>query len=347
MVRCSRWLVVPALLGCLTASTPVMAQGARTEYVQDEALLFSQEAKAKANAEIAGMWRQFKKELVIDTVDTVKVPDIDDWAIKRAGREKVDGIFVVIVRDPRTVRVELGNHTKQNGQFSETDRVELRKQLVDNLKAVSDDPKNQAKKDHVLQAAVAFVHGHMHAATGQAVKNNTVPAAQHPVQNAQGGGTPWLTYILIGGAVLLVIWVVMGVLRSIGGGAGRPGMAGGGYGGGGGGGGFFSSLLGGMFGAAAGMWMYNNFFGGHSNSAWGAGPDGGSSGAGNDADTGYSGDGGDYGNDQGGGDAGGGDQGGSDAGGGGGDWGGGGGGGDFGGGGGGDWGGGGGGGGDW
>jgi len=29
-----------------------------------------------------------------------------------------------------------------------------------------------------------------------------------------------------------------------------------------GGGGFFSSLLGGLFGAAAGMWLYNNLFGG-------------------------------------------------------------------------------------
>ena len=105
---------------------------------------------------------------------------------------------------------------------------------------------DQAKKDHVLLAATGFVHSHMKA-----------HAAQAPNHNA--GGTPWLTYVLIGIGVFLVIMLIRGVLRGLsGGGVGGPGMAGGG----GGGGGFFSSMLGGMFGAAAGMWMYNNFFGG-------------------------------------------------------------------------------------
>ena len=53
-----------------------------------------------------------------------------------------------------------------------------------------------------------------------------------------------------------------------------------GYGGGygyGGGGGFFTGMLGGMFGSMAGMWMYNNMFGGHAtygsngNVNWGGG----------------------------------------------------------------------------
>ena len=124
MVRLLRLTPIFALVGCLFAAAPVAAQN-RSEFVQDEAALFSKEAKAKANTEIAQIWSQFKKELVIDTVVTVKVPDVDDWAIKRAVRENVDGIYVVIVVDPPTIRVELGNRTKQFGQFTESDRQEL------------------------------------------------------------------------------------------------------------------------------------------------------------------------------------------------------------------------------
>src|SRR5262249_45521995 len=78
----------------------------------------------------------------------------------------------------------------------------------------------------------------------------------------------WLGYVCLGIAALVMVWVIFGLIRSATGGArggyagGGPGYAGGPGFGGGGGGGFFSSLLGGMFGAAAGMWMYNHFFGG-------------------------------------------------------------------------------------
>ena len=68
----------------------------------------------------------------------------------------------------------------------------------------------------------------------------------------------------------------------------------------------FGSLLGGMFGAAAGMWLYDQFSGNHGN-AWGADQDnrsGGSTGF-SGQDTDYSGTGGDFGGDFGGGDSGG------------------------------------------
>src|SRR5206468_12069719 len=75
----------------------------------------------------------------------------------------------------------------------------------------------------------------------------------------EGGMSPW-AWICPIVLVLLGIWLVIGLVRAFTGGGG------GGYGGGGGGGGggFFTSLLGGMFGAAAGMRMYDQFFGGHS-----------------------------------------------------------------------------------
>ena len=333
MVRHTRWMLVPAVLGLMMMAGTALGQS-RTEYVQDEAAFFSKEATAKANAEIARMQAQFKHELVVDTVTTVKLPAevdatnsaarnryLDDWANKRAAREKVNGIALIIVEKPPVVRVEVGNRTRQSGLFTTAERDDLVKQVIANLKAYGKDKANQQAKDHVLLAATEFVtqrmSEHHRQAAGQGGK--VVAGAQNPAPRRQAQEIPWLKYILIGIGVLIVLWIIRGVLRGLsgamGGGGGGQRMAGGGYGGGGGGGyggggyggggggggGFMSGLLGGMFGAVAGNWMYNNMFGGHSswggNSAWGAGPtsSGANPAAGNDADTSYSSSGGDYG----------------------------------------------------
>ncbi len=340
------------MLGCLIIAAPVAAQN-RGEFVHDDAGFFSQEAKSKAEAEIGRMKTQFKKELVVDTVDTVAVPTditandtkalnrfIDSWADKRFKNEGVQGVYVVIVQKPTKFRIRVGNKTEQDGFFTQSDVAALEKNLISHLEAAKKDGMtNKAKNDEVLCTATSYVYEHFsqHGPRVTPAKQQGHAAPNAPAAHQAAGETPWLTYLLIGGAVLVVIWLVMGLLRGLTRGPGSPGMggpgmaAGYGGGGGGGGGGFFSNMLGGMFGAAAGMWMYNNFFGGHSNSAWGAGPDNSNASnyGDNDRDTSSTGGGGDYGGD-------GGDQGGGDTGGGGGDWGGGGdgggGGGDFGGG---------------
>jgi uncharacterized protein len=179
------------------------------------------------------------------------------------------------------------------------------------------------------------------------LKDTTVPDGNKHVSGTTKGGSKGMGiggWICLGLCVLLGVWVMIALIRALTGGGGG-GYGGGGMGGGygGGGGGFMTSFLGGMFGAAAGMWMYNNMFGGSHMNDMSAGESYGNdtgatdTGAG-DVDGGSEGTGGGDWGDSGGGDAGGGgDWGGGDAGGGdfggGGDWGGG--GGDFGGGG--DW----------
>ncbi len=361
MARLLGWLLVPSLFTLLGLAAPLNAQ-TRANPVDDQAGFFSKAAIEQAQTEIAKIQRQFKKEVVIETVVEVKLPKdidandktavnryMDEWARKRFDNDKVNGVFVVIVEKPAKVRVRLGNVTAKSGLFRNEDLKELDNKVIAGLKASRENP---SKKDEVLLGAVRFVFERMNQnyQNKQAAlteSKNPAPVAAAPGARAQGHETPWLTYLIIGVVAILVLWLIMGVVRGLSGGGGAaPGMAGGG----GGGGGFFSSLLGGMFGAAAGMWLYSNFFGGHSSSAYGgdhstgygsSGSDptdvgGGSTGAGGDWDSGGS-----SGGDAGGGDAGG---GGGDAGGGGGDWGGGGGGdwggggGDFGGGGGGgDW----------
>ena len=82
----------------------------------------------------------------------------------------------------------------------------------------------------------------------------------------KGGGTNIMSYVCIGLAVLLGIWLVVGLIRAFTGGGGvrrrvRRWRLGGG------GGGFFPSLMGGLFGAAAGMYLYDSFMGGHSSAS--------------------------------------------------------------------------------
>jgi len=235
MVHPMRWLLVPALIGWSFAAAPAAAQN-RTEFVLDEANLFSKDAKAKANAEIAQIVSKFKKELVVDTVYSVKVPEgleksayFDDWAEKRFANEKVNGVYAVIIVDPPMIRVRLGNRTKTSGLFDEPDRKELRDQMIANLKETHKDPNNQVKKDQVLLAATKFVHERMshHRQIVSGGGAQRTPAAH-------AGETPWMTYIVIAIVVLLAFWLIRGILRGLsGGGVGGPGMAGGGYGGGG------------------------------------------------------------------------------------------------------------------
>src|SRR5215813_12693051 len=128
MVRSVGLILVPALLGWSLAAAPLTAQS-QSNFVHDEAGLFSKDAIAKANAEIARMRSQFKRELVVDTVDTVKAPadtDVnqffDTWARNRASQEKVNGVYIAIVHNSRKVRIMEGNKTEQSGLFTPADR---------------------------------------------------------------------------------------------------------------------------------------------------------------------------------------------------------------------------------
>jgi len=366
------WITLAALFvaGWLGGAA-VQAQSAKARTVEDDLGMFSAEAKTKANAEIARIKQTYHKDLMIETTPPPKQPKdldlndtaavdkfIDGWAKEKFKNEQIDGVHVLLIEKNKLhkIRVSVGAKTLEKGLFTNANRDELVHKLQEKLKA--------GDKDGALLAATGFVADTMqhHARPGVgAAPGDNVPAGQH-AQNPprhQADVSPIVKIVLIGLGVLLVFWLISAVLRgfsSMGsGGGGGPGY---GYGGGGGGG-FMNGFLGGLFGAAAGMWMYNNFFGHSTSSAWGGeSHTGGSAAASEPSDVG-AGDpsvgGGDYdepdkGAEE---DAGGGGGdwgGGGDAGGGGGDWGGGGGdtggGGDWGGGGGGDWGGGGGG-GDW
>jgi hypothetical protein len=321
------------LLSALLLAAPIASAQGSARQVIDDVGFWSPAAKAKANQQVAEIKRLFDKDLVIEAAAPPKLPPnldasgknvvnsfYDRWAQKRYEELGVRGVYVVVVPAAHKIRFDVGRAAQAEHFFSTEDGRALVAEVSPILAKNPDD---------ALGDTVRFVETRMkanHAALGR---------------RGSGAGSGWgFLWAILG--VGIVVWIVIAVIRSIGamGRGGNPA-----YGGGypGGGGGFFSNMLGGLFGAAAGMYLYNSFFG-HGNSAWGAGSGGdyGSSSDPNAGDATATGGGGDYG-DAGNPNGGGGDWGGGDAGGGGGDWGGGGGdwggggGGDFGGGGGGDW----------
>lgn len=334
-------LAVLAIAGLLTAS-PALASSDKPAptpaqlIIEDGAQFFTPAKVEEAKALVATSMGQGSRQVHVETFaslsateraayDAIKDKDAErkkfwsDWSLSKIKGDR--GVSVLIVKDPQHFEVKVDRQMHNQG-FDDGKETELKKLVLDNLKSVSQAETPDAKQaafDTTLMSVANYVHNTLPNTT-LTTKAAANAKNQAKKEEEKKEGSKVGTYICIGLCVLLGVWLVIGLIRAF---SNRGG--GGGPGGGGGGGGFGSSLLGGLFGAMAGMWLYNSMFGGHDSSAFGGDN---SSGGG---DYGESGGAGDYGGDTGGGgDYGG---GGDDVGGGG-DWGGG--GGDFGGGGG-DW----------
>jgi len=282
---------------------------AGTAGIHDNAGFFSEAAKADAGRNITELQRTLKKDLCIETyaeipADLQQGANLQDkaavsrvvgqWAVKRAREQGVNGVFVLIVKQPAHLQAVVGNETQKQA-FTLGDRDTMVSQMLAKLRS-----KNP---DGALREGVSFVastmrnHASSHARPVTSSSTSFPYSQSHQSSTSSSGG--WLLPLLIFG---VIGWVVFGLIRSM----FRGGMSGGGMGPGGnmmpgqqGGGGFFQSLFGGMVGGAAGMWLYDQFSGSH-NSAYGASPEdrpfGGDSGF-NSQDTDYSSSGGSFGDD--------------------------------------------------
>lgn len=302
--------VVAMLLGASAAHADMGA-------IRDNAAFFSARAKTEALRNIGEIGRRFNKDLVVETFseiphDIKQGVDLNNkaalsrlyeqWAEKQAKLQRVNGIYILLLKEPSHLQILVGNETQRNA-FTLKDRDALVTLMLAKLR--------NKQNDDALLEGVNYVNATMRShlpdrgratATGRHVE---APSSSH-----------WFLTIIV---VALVVWVVLRILGAIfagsggGGGAYSGGQMAPGYGGGGGG--FLTNMLGGMFGAAAGMWIYDQFSGRSSSSSWGGGgdfdnrADSGFSGQ----DTDYSGSGGDFGaEDSGGSDFGGGDSGSGD-----------------------------------
>ncbi len=325
-IKLYRFGFLLAMIAALLAGSSIVRAG--TAGIHDNAGFFSEGAKTDAAWNITEVQRSLKKDICVETFKEipadlrqgVNLQDkaaltrvCDQWAVKRSREQGVNGVYILLVKQPSHLQAVVGNDTQKQA-FTLADRDALVTTMLAKLRAKD--------YDGALREGVSFAastmknHATRHAppvtGSGSAYRNNPQP-------ESSGG---WLLPLLIIG---VVVWVALAIFRSLfRGGAASSGTAM--TPAAGGGGGFFRNMLGGMFGAAAGMWMYDNFFGSHGSSAYGSTPDDrfGGSGGGDSAysgqDTDYTSSGGSFGDDSGGGGFGGGDSGGGDSGGGGGDF---------------------------
>ena len=281
----------------------LVASGVRAE-VNDSAGFFSQNALQQANQTLNQLRRDTGKEMLVETL--VQPPagmngdnlsqSFPKWAQRKAQENHVDGIYVLICKNPGEIAVSAGNSTVSAGDFPQQDIGRLRRTMQAAFK--------QKDFDGGLQQGVAFVDQTFRAnaggsnrssqaapAIGSAGASSTPrqtdstgaspgasPVPGGPIDGPSGrsaptsGGFGWMTWLIIGVIGIGVIYFLLKMFTNRGGGASRVAPnASGGYSGSGlggvggvnrGGGGMGGGLLGGLLGGVAGNLLGGRLFGG-------------------------------------------------------------------------------------
>lgn len=310
----SAFLLATCLAGVIGFSGEVIA----LESIRDQAAFFSKGTIDAAETSLAEINRQ-GVDVVIETFAEMpgqQAADLksmdkksrnrwfDDWAKQQAAKIMPDGIYVLICEEPAHLQIE-SRHVQKHG-FGPSQRDQMAEVMLADLRA--------HKRDAALADGLAYLKKTLHEAvkpSATPLGETSGPAVHHGQPRDEGFGLGGIVALVIAG---VVIWMIIGAVRSL---LGRGNAASpyasspAAYGGGAG---FFGNLMTGMFGAMAGNYLYDSFFRGNSghggnfdsgsssdqSSVWG----GGGSDSGTDND--WSGSGGDFG----GGDSGGGDSGG-------------------------------------
>jgi hypothetical protein len=136
-----RWaLVLAATAGCLFLAAQV---GAVAPEIRDEGKFFSPEAIKKADERIADISRKYDRDLLIETFATVPAADVDKvkgmdakqradyaltWAKERAHRRAVNGVYVLICKEPRILRI--GVEEREPHKFPQGTRADIEEALL-------------------------------------------------------------------------------------------------------------------------------------------------------------------------------------------------------------------------
>ena len=149
-MSCRRFIFVGLVMGVLAqANVPsARAQGDKDppRTVQDDGEFFSQKAKLQANETIARIRRDYKKDLFIETLATLPLPDgvklkdknaaeqfVARWAANRFKIAELNGVYVLFVKDIQQFRIEVGSVTARH--FTKEKQEELKTILLKNLRA--------------------------------------------------------------------------------------------------------------------------------------------------------------------------------------------------------------------
>jgi uncharacterized membrane protein YgcG len=116
--------------------------------VQDGAGFFKPETIAKVNDAVAEIGKKHHKDLLIETYATVPADKVEavkamdkeartkffqEWARSRGIKRQVNGVYVLITKEPGHIQVEVGDRTER-AAFTAKDRDHLRDILTEAFK---------------------------------------------------------------------------------------------------------------------------------------------------------------------------------------------------------------------
>jgi hypothetical protein len=234
-----------SVLVAVAGARPAAAENPPAPSVKDGTGMFSPEAVARADEQIAEVRKTYVCDLVIETVEALPETDrrwfrvlyspevsrrLAVWAGERARDEGVDGIYLVVCKRPRSVIVVV-YPAAQEQNFTPSDCNQLRRQLAHHLR--------RSGPDQALLAGVSEARALLEARR----RENAAP----PTNLALVG-------VIIAG--VLGFWVALGLmLRGLGAadtGSAYQEIRGRGV--------LLPALLGSMFGVPAGYWIYDKLF---------------------------------------------------------------------------------------
>lgn len=157
MLRATSWIWSSLILaGCLVAAPSAFAQKKDPKNdpprkVNDEVGLFSKEAIQAADDGIAKIKSAYHKDLLIETREQGKADpqEFRQWAEEQAKEQRVDGIYILITKQPKHFEILVGKQTLKSGAFTIDDERNLQKILKENL---------GKKPDDALRLVVEHVH---------------------------------------------------------------------------------------------------------------------------------------------------------------------------------------------
>jgi uncharacterized membrane protein YgcG len=138
--RFGRMLGLPLCL-VLAVASPAWAV---VPEIQDGGGFFKPETIAKANDLLAEIGKKHDKDLLVETYATVPADKVaavkamekdarsqffQEWANSRARRRRVNGVYILICKEPGHIQVEVGRET-QKGAFTTKDRTRLQEILI-------------------------------------------------------------------------------------------------------------------------------------------------------------------------------------------------------------------------
>jgi uncharacterized protein len=262
LARLRRGVLWMALLPLLWAG----AARAAVPTVEDRAGLFSAAAVQKANQIVDHIYRMTApaKEVAVETLATLPSGvEADDEAAQRFKQRHLNGLLVLIVKNPHKLALTVGRATEERFRGGES----MRNAMLSQFKRGDYDAGLLAG----LRLAEADLIRLFPADGAGAVGAVTRAERQQPVHESRGSGSWLWVLLLIAGGGGLILWLLhrrQQEQRMVTGGphygdgyqAGAPPQAGwGGTAAPTGGGGWVKPVVGGVAGAVAGNWLYDKF----------------------------------------------------------------------------------------